>query len=397
MRRIELILPSPYPWQAEVKATRRRFNVGAIGRRAGKTVLAEDLCCEPSVLRRPVAWFAPTYKDMLEVWREVVNVLAPITTRVSASERRIENLAGGVLEFWSLDNVNAGRGRKYARVVIDECAFVPNLTEAWNYTIRPTLVDYEGDAYFFSTPKGRNGFWQLWNRERDDPDWKSWQMPSNVNPDLAQSELDNMRRSLPERVYAQEIDAQFLEDAGNVFRRVVDSATATMQDEPIRDHQYIFGVDWGRSNDFTVVTVLDVTTSELVYMDRFSQVAYETQVGRLKALAQRFQPDAIVAEANSMGGPLVEALQWADLPVQPFTTTNATKQQAIDGLALSFEQGTLRILADRDLINELQSYELERLPSGLLRYGAPDGMHDDCVMSLALAWYGASTTGPLMF
>jgi len=42
------------------------------------------------------------------------------------------------------------------------------------------------------------------------------------------------------------------------------------------------------------------------------------------------------------------------------------------------------------LINELQSYEMERLPSGLMSYGAPDGLHDDCVMSLALAWHGVN-------
>ncbi len=41
------------------------------------------------------------------------------------------------------------------------------------------------------------------------------------------------------------------------------------------------------------------------------------------------------------------------------------------------------------MIGELQAYEMERLPSGLLRYGAPEDIHDDFVMSLALAWWGA--------
>ena len=92
---------------------------------------------------------------MLEVWRELSSRLVSIASRVNASERRIENIAGGLLEFWSLDNVNAGRGRKYKRIIIDECAFVPNLLDAWNYSLRPTLVDYRGDAYFLSTPKGK--------------------------------------------------------------------------------------------------------------------------------------------------------------------------------------------------------------------------------------------------
>ena len=396
MRTSEIVLPRPLEWQKQIKAERKRYNVWAIGRRAGKTVLGEDLACEPDVLPYPVGWFSPTYKDMLEVWRELSSRLVSIASRVNASERRIENIAGGLLEFWSLDNVNAGRGRKYKRIIIDECAFVPNLLDAWNYSLRPTLVDYRGDAYFLSTPKGRNGFYQLYQNARSDPDWGSCQLPSSVNPKLPAGEIEAMRRGLPERVFAQEIEAAFLDDAGGVFRRVMDCATAT-EAQPEQGHQYLFGVDWARTNDWTVVTVIDATTKRMVYMDRFNQIDYRLQVSRLKALAERYQPDAIIAEANSMGGPLVETLQWEDLPVQPFTTTNATKAAIIDGLALAFERGELTILNDATLINELQAYESERLPSGLIRYSAPEGMHDDCVMSLALAWYGCSTTGPLIW
>lgn len=68
--------------------------------------------------------------------------------------------------------------------------------------------------------------------------------------------------------------------------------------------------------------------------------------------------------------------------------TNATKGNMVEALALAFERGDLRILPDAVLVSELQAYELERLPSGMIRYSAPSGMHDDTVMSLALAWQG---------
>jgi len=79
-----------------------------------------------------------------------------------------------------------------------------------------------------------------------------------------------------------------------------------------------------------------------------------------------------------------------------FQFTNATKAQAVESLALAFERGSLKILPDPILVNELQAYAMERLPSGLLRYSAPAGLHDDCVMSLALAWQGAETGGSLL-
>lgn len=96
-----------------------------------------------------------------------------------------------------------------------------------------------------------------------------------------------------------------------------------------------------------------------------------------------------------MGSPLVEKLQREDrLPVRGFVTTNATKADIIEGLALSFERGEIQILNDNQLVGELMAYDQERLPSGLIRYGAPSGSHDDCVMALALAWYGASQPPP---
>ena len=97
-----------------------------------------------------------------------------------------------------------------------------------------------------------------------------------------------------------------------------------------------------------------------------------------------------------MGGPLVEALQRMDLPVQPFTTTNATKASIVDALALAFERGDIRIPNDATLIAELQAFELDKLPSGLIRYAAPAGFHDDCVMSLALAWSGVGNGQSLL-
>ena len=380
-------MPRPLQWQRQVIAEAARFNVLAIGRRAGKSELGKLQCVTPEVLPYPVAWFSPTYKDMLEVWRDMALRLAPICTRQSAAERRLEYVTGGVLEFWSLADPQAGRGRKYRRVIIDEAAFVPWLAESWHAAIRPTLADMQGDAWILSTPKGRGGFWQLWQTAAaNETGWRSWQMPSEVNPLIPPEEIQVMRRQLPERIAAQELDATFLDDAGGVFRRVMDAATATPQESGRGGREYVFGVDWGRSNDYTAIAVIDITTSECCHIDRFNQIDYSVQLGRLTALYERFRPRAIVAEANSMGQPLIEQLQAQGLPVVPFTTTAASKSLVVDALALAFERGALRIIPDATLIGELQAYEQERTATGH-RYGAPPGMHDDTVMALMLAWY----------
>ena len=89
-----------------------------------------------------------------------------------------------------------------------------------------------------------------------------------------------------------------------------------------------------------------------------------------------------------MGQANIEALQNAGVYVTGFTTTNATKANAIQLLELAFERGDIQLLDDENQINELMAYQSEKLPSGLVRYGSPDGLHDDTVMALAIAWQG---------
>jgi len=392
---VRVFLPKPHAAQQEVIDNATRFNVLAWGRRAGKSVLEIDRVCETALHGFPAGWFAPSYKLLAEAWRALVFALRPVASRTNESEHRIELVTGGVVEAWSLDSPDPARGRKYKRIVIDEAALVQRFEEAWNAAIRPTLADLQGDAWFGSTPKGRNYFWQLYQRGLDSSqsEWRSWQMPTRANPYIPAIEIEAARLSMPERFFLQEFEAMFIEDAGEVFRKVLEAATATPQEEANPMHQYVFGVDWGKTADFTVVCVLDLTTNEEVALDRSNRVDYAVQVGRLKALFERFHPTTIIAERNSMGEPVIEQLIREGLPVQPFLTTNATKAAAIDALTLAFERGELRILNDPVQIGELQAFEAERLPSGLTRYGAPEGMHDDTVMALALAWQSTNLPG----
>ena len=364
-----------------------------MGRRWGKTVLGGALVGLVLQQHGRVAWIAPTYKNTRPMWRWLNNSLTDdVKTKrviVNKTERTIETHRGGFLGIYSGDNIDSIRGEAFNLVVLDEAARLPE--DAWTDAIMPTLADYDGNAVLISTPKGRNWFHAEWMRGlKRTEEHASWQAPTRANPMLSIRKAAKLAMErVTERAYRQEWLAEFVEEGG-VFRRVTEAATATLQPSRIHSHNYIIGADWGRSNDFTALTVIDVTTKELVALDRFNQIDYAVQLDRLTALCDRFKPVAIVAESNAMGMPLIETLQRRNLPVQAFNTTNASKQAIIDALALSFEQGTLRILPDPVLIAELQAYEMERLPSGLLRYGAPDGMHDDTVQSLAMAWYGAS-------
>ena len=374
-----------------------RFKVLDCGRRWGKTRLGVMECMGAAVAGQRAWWVAPSYKMSEVGWRPLRRLAGQIPgAEVRKVDRQVILPGGGEVSVRSADNPDSLRGEGLDFVVLDECAFMSEL--AWNEALRPALADRQGKALFISTPKGRNWFWYLWQRGQEPgTEWHSWRFTSYDNPHIADSEIDAARTTLPDRVFRQEFLAEFIDDAGGVFRGVMAAATAKPQDGKQPGHDYAIGVDWGKHNDFTVLAVVDLTTSELCYIDRFNQIDYAVQTGRLKALASRFQPVTIIAESNAMGEPIIEQLQRDGLPVHPFKTTNATKTAIIDGLAMAFEQGAVKIIPDPVLIGELQAYEMERLPSGMLRYSAPEGMHDDMVMAVALAWSGVTNTPWLLW
>lgn len=387
-RMIEIQLPELHHAQHIVRQNASRFNVLDCGRRWGKNVFAVDKAVEMILQGEPVGWFEPTYKTLAEVWREIKNTLQPITVQKLEQEHRIEILTGGVLEMWSLDNPDNARGRKYKRVIINEAAMVKDLGDIWNMVIRPMLADLQGDGYIFSTPKGHNYFWQMyqWGIDPDNSEWSAWQFPTGANPFIPSGEIDAMQRTMPERVFLQEIEAQFVDDAGGVFRRVMDCAISVELNEAQEGRQYVAGVDVATMVDFTVVSVFDVKTREQVYLDRFNRVDYSVLEDRLDAIYRRFNLQAMIIEANSIGQAVIEAMIDRGLSIVPFTTTAATKQAAIQQLQAAFEHNEIAILPDPVQVGELQAFEGERTPSGGWKYAAPEGMHDDTVMAMAIAW-----------
>lgn len=393
-------LPRLRPDQYAIARHPAKTKILSMGRRWGKTVLGGALVGVTLKQHGRVAWIAPTYKNTRPMWRWLLQATAQDAKRgrldVSKSEHTIQTKRGGFLGIYSGENIDSIRGEAFHLVVLDEAARLPET--AWTDAIMPTLADYDGDAVLISTPKGKNWFYNEWVLgQQGRGDVQSWIAPTNANPmQSIKRAFEKVRERIPERTFQQEWLAEFVE-GGTVFRNVTAHATAQTQAQRRDGHSYAFGVDWGRSNDATVITVLDMETRAVVALDRFTQVGYALQLARLQALYDRFQPVTIIAESNSMGGPLVEALQGSNLPVQPFNTTNASKSAAIDALALAFERGDIAIPNDATLIAELQAYEMERLPSGLYRYSAPEGLHDDHVISLALAWQAVANYVPLLF
>ena len=359
--------------QMAVHNSDARFKVLSAGRRWGKTRLGVNECLDAASKGGRAWWVSPSYKTSEVGWRPLRQIARKIpNAEVKLVDRTVILPGGGFVAVRSADNPDSLRGEGLDFVVMDECAFMQR--ESWTEAIRPALSDRLGKALFISTPKGRNWFWENYQRGiNGEEGWQSWTYPTASNPFIDKGEIEAAKRDLPEIIFRQEYLAEFVDDQGGVFRRVQEAAVLQPR-EPEKGRQYVAGVDVASSVDYTVVTVMDAESKEMVHIDRFNRVDYPVLIDRLAAIYARYHLTSMVVESNSIGRPVIDELVSRGLNIVPFTTTSATKQAIIQGLQNAFENAQVKVLNDAVLIGELLSFESKRNASGGFSYSAPDGM-----------------------
>ena len=375
--------------QTQIAQTRNKVITVAMGRRWGKTTMAGALALSCASKGGIVGWVAPTYSNSRPLWRFVERtIVAEPRAQARRSERTVDFYNGGRVTVYSADNDIGLRGEAFDLVIVDEAARIRE--ETFTDVLLPTLADRDGRIIIVSTPKGRNWFWRQYVAGLEPNDYcQSYTAPSEANPMATiRKAAELARQTVSDRTYRQEWLAEFVDDNAGVFRNVVECVKEHAT-EPEPNKSYVMGVDWGRTNDATVFTIICVEDAQVVCIERMTQTAYAIQLDRLRRLCDKWKPYDILAEANSLGSPLVEALQRLDLPVRAFQTTAVSKPPLIDALALAIERKDIGLTNNQTLISELQAYQSERLISGTIRFSAPANMHDDMVVSCALAWKAA--------
>lgn len=391
MTTINIELPcKPHVNQWGMIKADKRFNVFACGRRFGKTEAAK-IRAQYRAPKMRVWYIMPTYDTGQEIWRFFANAFKNFpSVYINNSERFIQFPTGG--KFWVKSADSTLRTAGIDHIAIDEAAFISD--DFWPYVIRPMLLDNpRSTADILSSTNGRNWFWQVYQLGLDpqEKDWQSWHYTTYDNPLISVADIEDIKRNTTERIFSQEYLAEFLEDGGAVFRNL----KACYIEEVLKGNRgCVFGVDLGRSNDYTVIMILDAATHHVLGYERFSETGWELQRTRLLAAYQKWHPYNVTIEEN-FNDSFAERLHSDGLPVTQFRTTQQSKQQIINSLALAFEQVDIHIPNDPVLVGELQAYSMERLPGGTFRYSAPSGLHDDTVMALALAWYAVANNQPM--
>ena len=388
----------------------RRFKTICCGRRWGKSFLASHIGVEAANAGQgTVILAAPTYKTAKNgIWAHLVDELDRKFRKVHEGDMLIELTGGGRVQVGSLDSPDnlRGAGKGLLGILVDEGAFVADY--AVQSVLRPMLLDENGWRVSTSTPKGRVGwFYRYWLRgqsaDEQDADYASWQMPTWTNTALKnlKQEVDDLRNTMPENVFQQEIGAEFVDDAGAVFRHVqlCEHAPKPVMDGPFPrltpGADYFIGIDFARSgSDWTVAYVLERLadgTLRTVWIGRWGRIEDEEQIDRLAAILLWFKPRHTIAEKNSFGAVYCSWMASKHkVTVDLFDTNGTEKGPLVQQAAAAFEFDKIEIWPETDtmgqvVVNELLSYERKQTALGHPTYSAPVGYHDDCVMALALA------------
>lgn len=388
----EVELYAPHEGQIAFHECTARYICMNCGRRFGKTIAAANECCKFACEheRTLTWWVAPTYRQARIAYRQMKKALAPITSRSSDAELRIELINGAVIECRSAEKPDNLRGEGVHMLVIEEAAMLP--ANVWYEILRPMLADTNGRAVFISTPKGRNWFFDVYQRGLDPlrPDYASFTFPTSANPFVPAEEIEAARQDTPEDFFRQEYLAEFLEDSAGVFKGIDACIYGEyIEEESEKGHQYFMGWDVAKYQDFSVMTVINAFTNRVSAFYRTNKIDYTVQLSKAIEIAERYNA-YVLQDMTGVGDPILERLQQR-VSAEGYLFTNASKKALIEHLQLAFQHRTIQIPNIPALVAELRRFEYKFNPkTRVISYGAPDGQHDDCVISLALAYYAAA-------
>lgn len=379
----ELSLPPLYPRQHAAIFDPARYTVIEASTKAGKTVgcmvwLLKQ-AWETGAPGRNYWWVAPVSEQAAIAFKRIrLGLDIKPRPAVNLTSRTITLPNGATLWFKSGDKPDSLYGEDVFAAVIDEASRVKE--DAW-HAVRSTLTKTRGPVRIIGNVKGRkNWAYQIARKaESGAPDMSYHRLTAYdavAGGVLAAEEVEDARRTLPEHVFRELYLAEPCDDGGNPFGlAAIAACIAPLSDAP----PVCWGWDLAKSQDWTVGVALD-REGRVCRFERFQAPWNDT---KRRILAATGNTPALV-DSTGVGDPVLEDLQRSGGAFTGFKFTSTSKQQLMEGLQGAIHEGRIRF-PDGPIRQELDVFEYEYTRAGV-RYAAPPGLHDDCVMALALAW-----------
>lgn len=361
-------------------------------RQTGKSFLCKYLLIYTALKKKCVSMLvSPVLIQSRKIYQEICNMCPELITAYNGSSNEITFINGSKILFRSAEQGNTIRGNTITGIcILDEAAYIQD--DVFYSIIVPTTNVYNTNIFLFSTPKFKRGmFYNLYIRGIADDvrvksfDWATYDTSKYLPPET----LAIYREQMPRLAFQSEFLAEFIDGDGAVFSDFLKCVNANTI--LYNNRETIIGVDWGTGtgNDYTVLTFGQVQNNKIIvtqqkaFNDKNATETINYIIKEIEAL--KTQEIRLIVEKNSIGQVYLQLLNDR-LPdyvtLEAFNTTNKSKDKIVKQLITVIEQDKIILPNDSRLLSELAMYECKINTNGIATYNAPNGQHDDRVMSL---------------
>lgn len=333
-----------------------------------------------------------TLAQSRKIFKELVNAIEKTNIIKKKNEQtlEIELINKSIIYFKSSEQgTDALRGYtiKQGILILDECSF---LSEDILQAVLPFTNVYKAPILMLSTPKFKNCFFYRYfqmglDKSQDkyvSIDWNDY----DTSEFLSEEQLNDYKKILPSNQFKTEFLGEFLDDEGVVFTNYKKCVKSPKNGK----YGCFVGIDWGtgQGQDYTSISILNKECEQVGYYS-FNNLNTTQTIDRItEILKEVVDTELVLCESNSIGTPMTELLMTKNkhLNIQTSTTTNQSKAEMVSMLQVAFENETISILNESQQLNEIGSYECTFNPKTKnVTYNAPQGLHDDAVISLMLS------------
>lgn len=387
------------PKQRELLEMNSAINVVVAGRRFGKSsLIASRVLYFALTHPETVSLVAGPSYDQAKIYFDLLfNALEDHPFSVFVSRIRlspfheIKLFNSSIIYFRSAAQSGKHlRGRKVHFVALTEAAFISD--QIFESVILPMRLDTQAQMFLESTPYGHNYFYRFYVQGLQDGQYiRSFHATVYDNYIIPREEIAKLRLQTPEYIWKLEYLAEFADEEGTVFTS--DLLERVFEDYEMEHykhgHKYVIGLDIAQKEDYTVFVVLDVSTSPYRLADfrRFNKRSYDDIIALANDLSSNYKAP-VYMDATTVGRPIAEKI----VNCVPITFSAKTKIDILNNLILAMEQKKVVLPTSNTILrDELRFFRWEHgshyhIPSK----AGQIGYHDDAVMALALAVWGAT-------
>lgn len=197
-------------WQKDFLNDFKRFNVLVVHRRAWKTVVTILLLIIKALQTKgSYGYIAPTYRQAKKIaWKMLEkfgNQIGGFNFNISELVCTLPN--GSTITLFGAENPDSLRWLDLQGVIFDEYAQQPN--SIYSEIVFPMINANKGWVTWIGTPKGKNGFYQLYQRAIKDDRFCTMLLRASQTQLLNDEQLEDAKAEMTEEEYNQEYECSW--------------------------------------------------------------------------------------------------------------------------------------------------------------------------------------------